>query len=486
VSADSILVIDAGTSALRSVLVSGAATRTLGAEPWHTFIPGDGSPFARELDSAAAVLALEQLISRAESERGRIAGIALTGQREGVAFVDAGGTALCVSPNIDGRAAMEGMTIDGRHGSRVYAVTGHLPSLMQAPAKLAWLRANRPDVSARVHRVVPLADWLAGMLTGEQLMSRSLAAEIGLVDIRAMETAAAMLEELDLAPAMLPPAVSEGTLAGKVRSGTLAGIGVVLCGADTQCALVGMGILDEWQAGVAAGWSAPVQTVVATPLVDNEQRTWTGLHVVPSRWVLESNAGDCGRAFAWLCETLSLSVPEADALASSAPPASHDVLAVFGPPVMRAAAMSVTTGGLMMPMPLAMSAPTRPDLLRAVLEGAAYAIRANLEQLEAITGRAATRVALGGGMSASAPFRAILAQVLGRTIDVAASPETTALGAAAIASPAFGLHDTIGEAIEIVAGAMTTQEFDMRASAEYDDHYRRWRATADLLASGAA
>jgi hypothetical protein len=144
---DGVLVIDAGTSAMRAVHVGrDGATSTVASAPWRIFKPDDASDFGRELEASEIAASLDSLLRAAEG-RGRPAAIALTGQREGVAFLDERDSALFVSPNIDGRAASEGMAIDLACGERVYAVTGHLPALMQAPAKLAWLRANRPKVA---------------------------------------------------------------------------------------------------------------------------------------------------------------------------------------------------------------------------------------------------------------------------------------------------------------------------------------------------
>src|SRR4029079_4093210 len=125
----------------------------------------------------------ERLYSAASPHRDRVAAMAVTGQREGVAFTDEGGEAILVSPNVDARASAQGMAIDAARGNEVYQTTGHLPSLMQIPAKLQWLRAERPQDAERVRYVLPFVDWLATLLTGTPAMSRSLAAENGVLDV---------------------------------------------------------------------------------------------------------------------------------------------------------------------------------------------------------------------------------------------------------------------------------------------------------------
>jgi autoinducer 2 (AI-2) kinase len=480
VPGDAILVVDAGTSAMRASLVAadGAATAVT-IEPWSTFVPEDAAPFGREFDPEEVADALRRVLEAASAHRERVAAIAFTGQREGMAFVDDRGIGVFASPNIDARASAEGIAIDAVRGAEVYSATGHLPSLMQAPAKLQWLRANRPETAARVRHAVPFVDWLGSLLTGSVSMSRTLANENGLRCVGTDDAPAAMLEALDFEAELLPPVIADGAIAGAVSEGAFAGTPVVLAGADTQCALLAMGALRPGECGVAAGWSAPLQLVTASPIIDSEQRTWTGLHVVPGRWILESNALETGRAWEWICSILSISPDEAERLAAVVPACAGDALAVLGPRVMRASRLNAGIGALTLPLPLAMSAPNRGELLRSVLETAAYTLRANLEQLEAIGGARIERLGFGGGMSRSAVFSQIVADVIDRPVDVAASPETSSVGAAMLASVAVGLHTSLERAVVAMASGGRVVEPEMRASAAYEDAYSRWCWLAD-------
>ncbi len=483
--ADAILVIDAGTSAMRALLVSvDGSVEPVGIEPWQVFVPDDAAPFGREFRAGSVEASLRRLLAAAARVRERIAAIAVTGQREGMAFVDAGGDEVLSSPNIDARASAEGFAIDAAHGDVVYAATGHLPSLMLAPAKVRWLAANRPADAARVAHVLPLVDWLAMLLTGVPCMSRSLAAENGLLDVRSNELPASLLELLGIDARRIPPVSPEGTIVGTVMANAvaLAGLPVVLAGADTQCALVGMSALAPGDAGVVAGWSAPVQLVTASAVFDCERRTWTGLHVLPERWILESNASETGRAWEWLCGLLGLAPLEAELLASTAASGAGDAMAVLGARAMNAAQMNAGMGALTMPLPLVMAAPDRSEVLRSVLESTAYAIRANLEQIETVAHVVTDRLRLGGGTSRSPLFAQILADVLDRDVIVAARAETSAVGAAIVASMAVGMHVSIDDAVAAMATGGTTLAPDARRSAEYEDYYARWCMLADAMA----
>jgi autoinducer 2 (AI-2) kinase len=484
VKADRVLVVDAGTSALRAVLVApDGATQIVVSEPWRMFTPEDAAPFGREFDAAEVCAALGRLLDAASSRRDQIAGVAFTGQREGLVFVDETGKALLVSPNIDARASAEGMAIDAKHAEAVYRATGHLPSLMQVPAKFAWLRERRPRTAERVRHAVPLADWLASTLTGTAVASRSLAAENGMLDITGGAPPEEVWSMLGVPSSLVPPVVIDGSAGGECSVAPFAGTPVVLCGGDTQCALVGMGAVTVGSAGVSAGWSAPVQLVTASPVFDAEMRTWTATHVVPQRYVVESNAGETGRVWEWLLSMLALSAPDADALAAASPAGANDVMISLGAPRMNAAAMNAGVGGITFPLPIVMAAPDRADLVRAMLESIAFAVRANLEQAEQVAGVRVAELRLGGGMSRSPLFASILAAVIGRPVVVASTPETSALGAAALAAAAFGIHDAFDGAMDAMVRPSRTIEPDARASAEYEDVYQRWFVMSEQFVS---
>ncbi len=483
VSADGVLVIDAGTSALRCVYVAADGEASLVAsEQYRMFVPDDAAPFGREFDGKELDEALHRLIGAGAARAEDVAAVAFTGQREGMAFIDGAGQALLVSPNVDARASAEGIAIDAARAADVYAVTGHLPSLMQAPAKLAWLRAHRPEAASRVACALPFVDWLAMRLSRLPLMSRTLAAENGLLDVASGAVPEAALAACDFDATLVARIVPDGAVAGEVREGALSGRPVVLAGADTQCALLGMGALDAGAVGVPAGWSAPLQLVTAAPVFDCEKRTWTSVHGAPGRWILESNAGETGRAWAWIGSMLGVSPGEAEQLAQAAPSGSNDVMSVLGARAMRAAEMMAGMGAITFPLPLVMSAPDRGDVLRSVLEAAAFGVRANLEQLEEAASAKVDRLRLGGGMSRSALFTQIVADVIDRPVEVARAAETSAVGAAMLALTSVGRCASLEEAASVMASGRRAVTPDMAASAAYEDYYARWCALSDEMA----
>ena len=245
-------------------------------------------------------------------------------------------------------------------------------------------------------------------------------------------------------------------------------------GADTQRALIGMGVGADGgggQAGIVAGWSATVQMTMTHPAMSESMKTWTGLFPASGLWVMESGAGDMGNAWRWLAETLfggerSLgdAYGEMDRLAASVPRGANGVSVSLGPQAMDVSSLGMRLGGIVFPVPMTLGGATRAQICRAALESFAYAIRANLEQAERESGVEATRIALGGGLTRSATLRRILPSVLGRPVTTFAEHDVTAAGAAGARA-----H-----------GEVEAQP-DAEMAAEYQELYEMWSDAQERL-----
>ena len=495
---DCVLVIDAGSSALRCRLVDeGGRIRASASRAWRYLDEPDAPELARAFDSDACwqdVLdAIAECASSIESGD-RISAVSLTSQRQSLVFADANGDALYAGPNTDLRAAFEGAALDFAHGDALYRATGHKPAFMMATGKLRWFAENRPQDFDRIAQILPLADWLAQKLTGESASERTLAAASGMVDLRSRDWARAELERAGIRAPFLRMALADATEPrGEVTSpdapAAIAGLPVVVAGGDTQCALLGLGIAERGMAGIAAGWSATVQILASAPIVSPEMDIWTGLFQRSDLWALESSAGDAGGAYSWLARTVfgveSASIyAEMDALASASPVGSGGALAHLGARRMDVSSLGMSLGGVMFPVPMALESPTRAHMARAALEGFAYALRANLEQAERIAGGgAATEIAFGGGMAKSRALRRILADVLGRRINVLAGDDSdaTASGAALVARTALGQYESLSEAAQSARANRRTVEPNPQTAAEYEGGYGEWRERERML-----
>ncbi|MGH7803932.1 MAG: FGGY-family carbohydrate kinase [Candidatus Binatia bacterium] len=490
------LALDAGTGSGRAVLFDEAGNQLACArEEWSyesTHHPGDmvaGHHFDADRFWGLLARASRAALAAAGVEPGSIAGVAATSQREGSVFLDGRGRELLATPNFDSRAIAEGVDVLQRLGAdRLYEITGHEPPFIFPLSRLLWWRSRHPETP--VASLLMIDHWVTYRLTGERVAEPSNAAESLLFDVAAGGWSDEIREAFDVSDAILPRLAMGGSPAGFVSAEAAAATGlregtpVFVGGADTQCALLGSGVVEAGAVGAVLGTTAPVQMVLDRPLSDGDRHLWLSPHVCAGRWVIESNAGDGGKAFAWLLELLD--VPSSDdasfaAIETEAERADPDVpvYAFIGPSIFNLRSMNPSrAAGLLFPYPFGRRRPAKPELLRGFLESLAFAVRGNLEQIESVTGRRAASVTLSGGMTKSRLARRLVAQLLGRPVAAGAVAESAALGCAVLAAAGAGVYPDVGSA---AARMVRTEEIEAEDPGATEDRYRKWRELNDTL-----
>ena len=492
-----VVVVDAGSTRLRCyVFDSNGKAVAEHFTPWSYTSPDMPSPYAREMDTNAlwdsTVKLIAECVSESKVECSRIGAITVTSQRQGVVFLDKERRVLYAGPNTDLRAVFEGAAIDDAMGERVFEVTGRLPSFLFTAAKLRWLMQHKREICDKIDRVVTLADWLRWKLSGELVSEATLAGEAGMLDIRERRWCTELYEELGLGAIGGVPIESAGTVIGKVRrevaegTGVPEGVPVVVSAADTQCGLLGLGVVRAGQVGAVAGWSVPLLMVTDAAVFDGERRIWTGCYVEDDIWSLESTCGDAGNSYRWLADTMwsgeARPFERMDMATREIPVGSDGVLAFLGASRMDMSRIGIRAGGFIFPVPMTFSSIGREHLTRGALESIAFAVRANLEQLERVSGDSASKIAVGGGMIATSSWVEMLPNLIGRPVEVASTPNVTAAGAFVTATAALDGHDSLLDLAES-SGATKLMEPRPVEAAEYNDHYQRWTEMAVHLES---
>ena len=412
-----------------------------------------------------------------------VAAIAVTSQRLATCFFDADLATLSAGANNDTRAVFQGGAMDDAHGALIHRTTGHLPSMLFAPAKYAWWRENRPRTARRIAKTAGLDAWAALQLTGTLAETRLGLAESGLLDVTSGKPAEALLERLgvplDLLPDVLPPDAPVGQLTAEAAgvTGLPRTTPVHLAGPDSHATAVGCGAVAEGAAACAAGWSAPVQVTTASPAFDPQARTWTSLHAAHGRSTVEATTGDTGRTLDAVRRLLAprASLERFDVLAQSAFESGHPVTAFLGPRAIDLSDPGITMGGVLVPAPITQEGLNAADIARAAYENAAFAIRESLALARSVAGTEPGSFALSGGMAESAVFPQLLADVLGEPVRL--HRNATATGAAALAStPA---NDLASRCADLAANGASVEPGPR--SRECGESYERWLRIRERL-----
>ena len=416
-----------------------------------------------------------------------VLGVATTSQREGCVFLDAGGREIYAGPNLDSRAFMEGLEVLGTLGlERLYEITGHSAPFIFPLARYLW---HRKRGGSPVARILMINDWMTYRLCGAVTTEPSNAAESMLFDLRRREWSQEILQLYDIPAEILPAVCSAGDRVGAVHAAAAAATGlapgtpVFAGGADTQCALLGAGAVEAGDVAVILGTTGPVQAVVAAPLLDPAANLWAGCHVVPQRWVIESNAGSIGDAYLWLLDLLVPGPGDRYARAEELASAENDSgsFTFIGPRVFDLTKIRPDLpGGLFFRFPTLQLRPTAGAFLRAFLESVAYAVRANVAQIEAVTGRPTTRLITGGGMSRNDLLMHLTADAAGLPVRRAHQAENTGLGCAILVASGGGAYADIPAAVRAMCGSHDIEPNPQRRALS-ESGFSKWRELYERL-----
>jgi autoinducer 2 (AI-2) kinase len=417
-----------------------------------------------------------------------IKGVSSTSQRYGALFLDKNGRELYAGPNIDTRGVFTQGIIEEALGDLVYEITGHAPYLVFIPARLLWFRENKPEIYERISHVLAINDWVLFKLSGAYATEPSTASESLLFDISKVMWSKKILNALEFHEGILPELSRAGEQIGEVtpessmESGLEKGTQVIVGGPDVECGLLGSKVFEDGEVGGTLGSTAPIQMITSKPLIDPKKRIWSGCHVLPERWTIESNAQMAGLAYRWLRDKIvnygegNISYKEMDEMARNKPIGSGDTYASLGPEIMNIQKMQIVRPGLFLFPPPANPVVTPIDmgnLIRATLENICYAIRGNCDQLAGISGKSIKELKVSGGLATSKLFTQILADILDVPVVVPEIKEGTSFGCTICASVGTGFYNNL---IEASKEMVTTEKISpIKPNVKvYRSHYRRW------------
>jgi L-ribulose-5-phosphate 4-epimerase len=455
--------------------------------PWqHRMTAG----FGYDLDTVEVWRFLGEAAREAMAKVGArlqdVLAVSTTGMRHGSVVIDAGGEVLLATQTQDVRGAMHSLQLAAERGREFHERTGHFPAPLFTSSRLLWMADSAPELLGRAHAVLGLSDWLAYLLSGKIVAEPSVASESGLFEAGARRWADDLIRSLGLPRQLFPEVVSSGTVLGPLGKDAAAhlglqpGIPVVTGGGDTQCGLLGAGVVDSGQMGIIAGSTMPLQWVLEREFIDTEARLWTSHHVVQGRWTIESNGGPSGDMIDWLAGVIYLGLGDPAAAlfaeASQSVVGAEGIVSTLGAEVFDASRLRLPIGHLTLsPLMVADDPSRRRHLSRAVVEGLAFAVKGNLELLQkAAQNGSGQSIRLAGGMSKSAFFAQLLSDVLGVPVEAAQVPECSALGAAICAGVGARLYGNVVEGARRFACGLRTFAPDSARRAAYQLYYDRW------------
>jgi len=488
-----VLAIDAGTSGVRSIIFDTSGSVKASAYAEFTSIYPRPSWVEQEADAwwSAAKDTIQRALKESTISGGDIVGISVTNQRETVVPVDEGGTPLRHAIVWQDRrstaqcdAIRSEIPID-----KIYETTGLTVDPYFSAPKIIWIKENEPDIFKDTHKFLLVHDYIVHNLTGEFVTDYSNASRTLLFDVKASQWSNLMLDSLEIAEEMMPSPIPPGQEVGPLIAEVAESVGlepetpVVAGGGDQQCAALGVGVVEEGMIKATTGTGTFILAHSNALRLDDERRVLCSRHVVPESYVVEASMFTTGSALRWVRDNIAteecniaekrnmdpydIMTAEADQIA----PGSEGVIHIphlvgAGAPYWNPHARGVFAG-------LALGH-TRSHIIRSVLEGVSYEIRANLEVMKSL-GLPSDEVRVTGGAARSETWMQIQADVLGVPVIRTELEEATALGAAILACYGVGIFKSIPAAAREMVRLKDQLKPSTRNKAVYDRAYEKYR-----------
>jgi xylulokinase len=325
---------------------------------------------------------------------------------------------------------------------------------------MLWIKDNEPQVYARTKLFALANTFVCRWLTGDAAIDWTNAPYTGFFDYSHCRWAPEAFEWWGIDPDVLPP-VAPSTWVGRVtaaaaeitglREGTPVAIGAI----DGAATSLAVGALESHQVFESCGTSDMVSFTCEEPQVVPEFTN--RYHVVPGRWACNGVMSTPGAALQWFRDQLYLKSDSAtqedayDAMSREAersPPGAHGL--IFLPYMMgeRSPIWDPYARGVFFGLSLST---TRADMIRAILEGAAYGLRQMFELAQEKLGLCFEQVISVGGGAQNRLWAQVKADVWGKVILTPRLQEGACLGAAMVGGVAAGIYKDWQAAVERAA-----------------------------------
>ena len=343
--------------------------------------------------------------------------------------------------------------------------------------KMAWLAREDPVAASSAVWLLPAWDAMGLWLSGEAASSLQAHETVpGETELAGAGVRASQL------PAPRPFGSRLGELSGAAAGvlGLRAGIPVISGVNDGAASMLGAGLRLAGDAVDTGGTSGGIAIYVDHPVTLPVAGLYQAPAPIPGHWVVGGAMAALGAAVDWLRTAVlgdRWTAEELFAEAASVPAGAEGL--VFLPYLAgeRAPIFDEGARGAFVGLTLAHG---RAHLARAVLEGAAFAMRDVAEPLAA-AGAPALELRLAGRPSPGDLWARIKADVLGVPAAIPVVAETAVLGAAIIAAAGVGATPSLEAGVASMAATARRLEPDPATRATYDEAFGLYRALYPAL-----
>lgn len=489
-----ILSIDIGTSGAKVMLLD-ISCKKLSARsaPYDTKNPGPGEYLQDPRDWWNALCAvIPELLNDEHVSAGDIGAIGVDGVSWTPVLLDADGNVLCDAPLwYDTSSHDECNQLREIVGEEeAFACSRNPLQPYYEDSKVCRIREKQPEIMARCRHILSSNGYIGYRLTGE--MRQDVCQSYGWMffDMERSAWNAILAEksgfDLNLMPSLAECSEVIGTVTKKAadETGLCAGIPVIAGGLDAACGALGAGVYAPGpvheQSGSAGGMS------ICCGSCPSAHGLILSRHVAGKQWLLQGGTVGGGQLMNWLCGVFMPGRAHDEAreiLCTEAASVNEGADGLVFLPYMageRSPIWDPDAKGTFLGLDFSKG---RGHVVRSVLEGAAFALKHNLEAAKSGDSKIELLRAVGGA-SANPLWMQIKADITGVPICAVDSPHATALGCAVLAGVGTGLlrgYEAVDEYVSLREPYQPRAEY----KSVYDELYRKYTGiyprTADLM-----
>jgi xylulokinase len=494
-----LLGIDAGTSSVKAVLLDlrGNLRAVCQAEyPLHhlrsAWVEQDPEDWWQ-----ATCKAIGKTLAKVEHGPERVLGLAVSSQAPTLLPLDRSGRPLRPAMIwMDRRAEAEAVRLTELLGAKeIHRITGNRPDAFYVAARLLWLRNHEPEVLRRTWKFIQVNGYLNYRLTGRLTVDPSHAVLMQMRAYAAGEWSEALCSACGVDPAQFPEIVEshhiqgEVTVAAAETTGLRAGTPVMAGIVDSPAAALEAGVAEPGIAVEMTGTSTvviiPNDRGLTEPALIAMPHALPGIHLLLGAMV---SSGGCLRWFQdQFGQTGNQAAPEGgpdayDLLtreAAGIEPGSAGV--IFLPYMMgeRSPIWHTNARGVFFGLSLATP---KAALVRSILEGAAFALRHNVETALG-AGAEVREMRSVGGCSRNDLWNQIKADVLGLPLLLPRASVGSPFGAAILAGMGAGVFPDVRKSLSEMVHLERRFEPDPANHERYTRVYRVFRDIYEHLKS---
>ena len=447
-----VLALDIGTSGVRASLFDSRGDQMQSSQ---TSLPHEFLELASGSDADVDALfefvmrALDLAVTQAEDLVSHIDYVAASCFWHSLLGIDSNGRA--VTPLLgwaDTRAAAAVKELRSKFvENEVHVRTGARFHPSYWPAKFLWLQQERSELFARSRRWLSFSDYFFLRLFGQLSTSVSMASATGLFDQHAGEWDSDLLAGLNISSEQLPtiggPGETLGLLAEEyaLRWPLLDGAAWFPAIGDGAANNIGAGCVTPDRAALMIGTSGAMRVLYRGKPPASLPPELFCYRADRDRLVIGGALSDGGGLYRWMKDSLCLNYDddELEAKLASMEPDAHGLTVLPFWSGERATGWSGSAHGSI----IGLTARTKPlDILRAAMEAVCYRFALLAQALDKVAPNA-TIVAAGNALLSSPAWAQMIADVLGRRIELSAVNEASSRGAALLALEAAGKIDSI-------------------------------------------